>query len=98
MVSRSSCRVLSCGGPGSGGRFERCQKEERCMARPSKKAPFYGRFATESLHKLKNDWGHQKRYLEEQCQALLEHLDDAISATWAESPTRSLRQPFYPDE
>jgi hypothetical protein len=63
----------------------------------SKSPPFYGRRATESLHTLKDKWGCQATYLEEQCTELLAHLDAAIEATRLASPVRSQRQPFNPD-
>ena len=63
----------------------------------SKSPPFYGRRATESLHTLKDKWGCQTTYLEEQCGELLAHLDAAIEATRLASPVRSQRQPFNPD-
>lgn len=46
---------------------------------------------------MKDKWGCQRRYLEEQCSALLAHLDEAIETTRLASPVRSSEQPFNPD-
>src|SRR4051794_20440341 len=63
----------------------------------SKTPPYYGRLPTDSLHRLKDKWGCQRKYLEEQCRALLTHLDEAIEATRLASPVRSSDQHFNPD-
>jgi hypothetical protein len=94
--------MSTAGAMGSGGKFDVAQKRSsgrrRGMARPSRKPPFYGQSATDGLHTLKDDWGFQKRYLEEQCRALLENLDVAIKRTEDASPTRSQKHPFFPDK